>query len=395
MRADTMHDSKVSGVVTWLTETGRLIADPLELVAAFSEQLNRNALQISRFRIGFRTIHPQIAVWAYWWSNTDGKAEIWIGHHGIESTDEYQNSPIQKVLDSGTWYQRKLTDLDPDNDHRLLHEQARQGGTDYLAIPTQFSDGTLNISNFTSSAPGGFDAADVNALVEITKAISPIIEIHATRQIATTLLNTYVGPRTGVRIMKGAIKRGDGETIQAALWFSDLRDFTPLTETLPPDALLAMLNCYFENIASSVVECGGEILRFIGDAMLIVFPMENGLTEQQVCQSALTAARQAFEHIGTINKERAALDQPPIKFGVGLHFGDVIYGNVGSADRLDFTVMGPAVNRTARLESLTKKLGHSLLLSAEMATLANVATIDLGHHEMKGVTQPQPIFALA
>lgn len=291
-----MHNDNIAQVKDWLTETGRLIADPLEFVAAFSRQLNEQGLSVSRLRIGFRTIHPQIAVWAYMWNSADGAAEIWIGHHGIEATSEYQNSPIQKVLDSGTWYQRKLTDLS-DSDHRLLHTQASLGGTDYLAIPTEFSDGSLNISNFTSSAENGFTADDIDALVELIKSVSPIIEIHATRQVATTLLNTYVGPRTGERILNGAIKRGDGETLQAALWFSDLRDFTPLTETLTPKELLAMLNCYFETIAESVVACGGEILRFIGDAMLIVFPVENGLTEKQVCQSALSAAQDAFAKI--------------------------------------------------------------------------------------------------
>jgi len=390
-----MNKIRIDAVKNWLLDVGRLIADPLDFVAAFSEQLNEQGLAIARFRIGFRTIHPQIAVWAYAWNRDDNATVIWIGHHGIESTPEYKNSPIEKVLSTGQLFQRKLTHLHADTDHRLLHEQARLGGTDYLAIPTQFSDGTLNISNFTSSAAHGFTPQDVGALVDLTKAVSPIIEFHATRQVATTLLNTYVGPRTGARIMKGAIKRGDGETIQAALWFSDLRDFTPLTESLPADELLAMLNRYFETIATCVVACGGEILRFIGDAMLIVFPMEHGLSEQQVCQSAITAAIRSFKEIDLINQQRAASDQPQIRFGVGLHFGDVIYGNVGSANRLDFTVMGPAVNRTARLESLTKSLDRPLLLSAEMAANTDIATIDLGHHIMKGVTQPQPVFALA
>ncbi len=389
-----MKQDAVGNIQHWLTETGRLIGDPLAFVAAFSDTFNAQGLNIIRFRIGFRTIHPQISVWAYAWSRSEGNAVIWIGHHGIESTGEYHNSPIQKVLETGTWYRRQLTDLDNTRDHRLLHEQASLGGTDYVAIPTHFSDGALNIANFTCDAPGGFNDDEIDALVEITKTISPIIEVHATRQVATTLLNTYVGPRTGERIMRGAIKRGDGETIQAAMWFSDLRDFTPLTESLAPDALLAMLNSYFETIADCVVACGGEILRFIGDAMLIVFPQEHGLTRQQVCQSAVNAAKNAFEQIDTINQQRTDDALPPIKFGVGLHFGEVIYGNVGSTDRLDFTVMGPAVNRTARLESLTKSLNHPLLLSAEVAQLSGVDTIDLGRHDMKGVAQPQPVFAL-
>ncbi len=383
-----------NSIIEWTLEQGRLIADPLQFIEGLCAELEKVNVPLMRLRIGFRTIHPQISVWAYHWTHDTGKAVIWIGHHGIEATSEYYNSPIEVVLNTGSYYHRSLKNLEPETDHALLHEQAQEGGTDYLAIPTSFTDGSLNISNFTTKREEGFSEHDVQQFHRILSAVSPIIEIHATRQVAVTVLNTYVGPRTGERVLNGAIKRGDGEMIKAALWFSDLRDFTPLTETLPPADLLSMLNSYFEALTECVVSKHGEVLRFIGDAILIVFPVEDGRSRKAVCDNALEAAREAFQKITEINELRLQQDKPLIRFGVGLHFGDVIYGNVGSQDRLDFTVMGPAVNRTARLESLTKEVNISLLLSKEMVDLTGATTTSLGLHKMKGVEEPQMLYAL-
>ena len=199
-----------------------------------------------------------------------------------------------------------------------------------------------------SDAEQGFSDGDIAKFTALARHLAPVLETISNRRIAVTLLDTYLGPRSGRRVLEGKIRRGDGEAIEAAMWFSDLRDFTPLTESLPISDLLQMLNHYFETVSAAVMSRGGEILRFIGDAMLIVFPVDERRTRRQACQAALHAAEDAFASLAPVNLMRRRGGQPEIRFGVGLHVGQVIYGNVGAPERLDFTVMGVAVNRTAR-----------------------------------------------
>jgi adenylate cyclase len=207
-------------------------------------------------------------------------------------------------------------------------------------------------------------------------------------------MNTYVGRRSGEKVLSGMIKRGDADIINAALWFSDLRNFTHLTETLTAEQVLKLLNEYFELVAAAVTARGGEILRFIGDAMLIVFPIDDNMCEQTACNAAIDAAIDAQSTLLSLNHRRRRHGEPQIEFGVGLNIGEVIYGNVGSPDRLDFTVMGPAVNRTARLESLTRELGCNILFSQKFAELVDTPSEYLGQHEMKGIAEPQAVYAL-
>ena len=249
------------------------------------------------------------------------------------------------------------------------------------------------ISIFTRSL-GGFSAGDISKFEFLAMFLSPVINVIAIRRMAKTLLDTYIGHRAGGKVLDGLIKRGDGETIDAVIWYCDLRDFTLLTETLEPDELLSMLNTYFEYISAAVSEHGGEVLRFIGDAMLIVFPVDSNVNISHTCKLALDAAIDILRDLKSFNQQRLQQGYPEIRFGIGLHIGQVIYGNVGAPDRLDFTVMGAAVNRTARLEELTKKVGVPLLLSAEFAQNTEVSVRYMGEFEMRGVTQKQEVFAL-
>ena len=276
-----------------------------------------------------------------------------------------------------------------------MFELASKGATDYLALPLTFSDGSISNLVVVSDARDGFCDSDISKFTELVSYIAPIFEVLATRMLARTLLDTYVGPRTGRRVISGQIKRGDGEIIHAAIWLSDLRDFTPLTETLEPEELLALLNSYFEAVAAAVTARGGEILSFIGDAVLVVFPVTTSVSPNDACSAAVDAVTDAVDGLAATNMRRTRSNLPTIDFGVGLHLGKVIYGNVGAPDRLDFTVMGPAVNRTARLESLTKQLGSPLLMSGEVARSISQKTVSLGFHDLKGVAEQQEVFALA
>jgi adenylate cyclase len=382
----------VSPVIDWLLREGRLSADPRELVDTLAAHLLGAGVPLWRLRLGFFTIHPQVAAWAYVWMR-DRQTHVEEFAHGVQKSGAYISSPAQRMIDGGAPVRYRLDRLAL-TDHCLLHELAADGGTDYALFPLRFSDGSRNVFALATDDPSGFSAHDLANFETLSHALSPVLEVAATRRIAATLLDTYVGRRTGRRVLQGQIQRGASETVHAALWYSDLRDFTPLTETLPTAQLLAMLNEFFENVAAAVSARGGEILRFVGDAMLIVFPADAERDLEPACRAAVEAALDAFARFAAINARRRGLGEPEIRFGVGLTAGEVAYGNVGAPDRLDFTVIGPAVNRAARLESLTKELGAPLLMTAPFARCLDRPVRSLGFHPLKGLAEPVEVYAL-
>ncbi len=393
--SSTALDWDKNAIISWLFRDGRLNANPRSFVERFGRQLIEQGAPVWRIRLGCRTIHPLIASWSVVWSHDMAKAMERVATHGFTDRAAYIGSPMAHVTKTGTPFRRRLTDLDEERDHRLMFELAAKGATDYLALPLIFSDGSTSNLVVVSDAEDGFTESDVSKFLELGPFIAPVFEVFATRMLARTLLDTYVGRRTGQRVLSGQIKRGDGEIIHAAIWISDLRDFTPLTETLEPKDLLELLNSYFEAVAAAVTARGGEILSFIGDAILVVFPVTASVSRNDACSAAVDAVTDALAGLAATNMRRTRSNLPTIDFGVGLHLGEVIYGNVGAPDRLDFTVMGPAVNRTARLESLTKQLGNPLLMSGEVAGSISQETVSLGFHDLKGIAQQQEVYALA
>jgi len=376
----------------WLVREGRRIGDAAKLLDGLVEKLLTVGAPVDRVRFTYRTINPQLFGHTVMWVRGQGTKATTVGHY-IEQSDDYIGSPIQTVQKSGVTVRRVLNDLTA-ADHSVFHSMKDAGVADYLAIPMIFSDGQINVMTIGTYREGGFSETDILKLEALVEHMASIVETMAMRSVTRSLLNTYLGRRTGDRVLSGKVKRGDGEMLDAVVWFSDLRDFTPLTETLPPKEMLAMLNMYFETVDNAVSSHGGEILRFIGDAMLIVFPTNEFKSVANACRAAIFASIDAFNSMATVNLMRRRHKEPEIRFGVGLHVGEVVYGNVGGRDRLDFTVMGPAVNRTARLEGLTKTLGHSLLISKDLVDQADISVVDLGLHAMKGVAEPQPVFAL-
>jgi adenylate cyclase len=286
----------------------------------------------------------------------------------------------------------RLDRLDADLAHPFLLYLAARGGTDYVAMPIGFSTGEKNILFIATDCTEGFSELDIAKFRVLAELLALPVEIFVAHRTALALLETYVGPRAGRRVLHGLIRRGDGESIDAAIWFSDLRDFTLLTESLPWKRLLEMLNAYFEFIEAAITAQGGEILHFIGDAILIVFPISAKGDRGKACKAALEAARDALNGIATVNMRRSRSGEPEIRFGVGLHVGEVVYGNMGTPERLNFTVMGAAVNRASRLQSLTKTLGRRVLTSVDFAACIDEPVESLGFHLMKGIEEPQEIF---
>lgn len=291
-------------------------------------------------------------------------------------------------------FRRRLVDLDEDNDHRLLHELRAEGLTDYLALSMIFSNAAVNMVSASTAHLGGFVDGDIERFEALSKLLAPLLEIIHASRTALGLLNAFIGPRIAERILNGQVKRGDGERIDAAFWYSDLRHFTDLSESLPAPQLLELLNGYFEHCAAAAAARGGEILQFIGDAILIVFEIRRPEDEPRVCEAALDAAIDAFSAIAVVNHRRQRARLPEIEFGLGLHMGTVTRANVGAPDRLAFNVVGPAVNRTACIQSLCKETGTPLLLSAEFAAQIPRPMRALGEFDMRGVAGKQVIFTL-
>ena len=382
-------------VIDWIFAAGRRIESTNKFVHQLAHQMNDHGASIDRMMLSLLTLNPQlVGTSETWLKSTDTTTPI-NASHGVRDTERYIGSPLAAIYETHKRVRQRLDNL-PDDAHCACTELAEDGFTDYVALPVLFGEvaqpGAAII--ISTKRKGGFSDHDIESFRRIRDYLAPVLEVHALRHISRSLMNTYVGKRTSEKVLAGMIKRGDADVINAALWFSDLRNFTHLTETLPAEQILGMLNEYFEFVSAAVSARGGEILRFIGDAMLIVFPIDGKTSNQTACNAAIDAAIDAQSTIENLNHRRLRHGQPAIEFGVGLNIGEVIYGNVGAPNRLDFTVMGPAVNRTARLESLTKKLGCNILFSEKFAELVETPSEFLGQHEMKGIAEPQAVYAL-
>lgn len=378
----------------WLLENGQRYSSIVELLDSFAAELLVHKLPIARIRLTTRTLHPELIGQAYTWTQRAASKEMRAAHSTL-SSEAYLGSPIQTLIETQQEVHQALHKADLSGLHIIFSELHQEGYGDYFGVPLFFSDSRPGACVFCSPATVLYSDHELAKLRVVARMLSPYAELFSTHQIAAGLLDTYLGHRTGQKVLNGMVKRGDAEIIRAALWFSDLRNFTQHSEHLTPHDLLAMLNSYFEFVAAAVSARGGEILRFIGDAMLIVFPIELHGDDASACTAALDAALDAFASLATLNHRRHRKQQAQIQFGVGLHIGDVIYGNVGAPNRLDFTVMGTSVNRTARLESLTKTIGRQLLMSARFANLIRYDTKLLGEYPMKGVVGLQPVYGLS
>jgi adenylate cyclase len=302
-------------------------------------------------------------------------------------------SPIAIAYQGGGPVRCDLTAQPRDGEFAILGELRRDGFTDYVVYAVPFADGTHKALSLATKRRDGFHGHETALFEAMIPAVGFNLEVQALRRTARTLLDTYIGRQSGGRVLDGQIQRGVGETIRAVIWLCDLRGFTGLSETLPRDALIDLLNSYFGPMGDAVSEQGGEILKFIGDAMLAIFPVTDD--PAATCGAALTAASRAQAALMEENRRRDAEGLARIDYGLALHVGDVMYGNIGSHTRLDFTVIGPAVNLTARIESMCRELGQPLLLSSDFVSAAGIAARSLGTFALKGVGREQQIFVRA
>ena len=246
----------------------------------------------------------------------------------------------------------------------FFDDMREEGVTDYVALPLRFIDGSIHASSWTTRQPGGFTDAELDGIREIVRPLARLVEVIGLRRIATTLLDTYVGSRAGERIIAGQIRRGHTETMQAAIWLSDLRGFTPLSDRLPPEVMVEVLNAYFDCQVGPIRDHGGEVLKFMGDGLLAVFPIPDENDGAEVCRRVLDAARQSCAGVDAMRYVGGNHVIDRFRFGLALHVGPVLYGNIGGGNRLDFTCIGPAVNLAARIEKIAGRLNRTVVASA-------------------------------
>ncbi len=380
-------------VIDWMLREGRRHTRMREFGDEMCRRIVAAGIPLWRAFCGVRTLHPLIAATGYVWYRDEPGASRLIATYETQTKDFYRNSPPIAVQESGEPMRRRLEDPDCPLDYPILEEFKGKGCTDYLALPMPFSNGQINSITWSTDRPGGFSDADVAGLGDIAEMLAVIVELQSSRRISRILLDTYVGHRAGSHVLSGEITRGSGETIEAVVWLSDLRGFTALTDSLAQDALIDLLDDYMEIVCGAVTQAGGEVLKFIGDAVLAIFELDGERDAAFACAAALDAAGAARVATAAKNGERRADGKPAFRYGVALHLGTVMYGNIGAPDRLDFTVIGPAVNHAARLEALGAELGRPLVASASFAAHASDTLERLGAYELKGVSEPQEVFA--
>jgi adenylate cyclase len=390
-----MAQWSITPVLDWLMHKGRHLPSPERLVAELCPQVRAAGMPIERVGFFFWTLHPQYSGNALFWHGD--RVERLRGDPNLRQQPVYLNSPVARIVEGERVIRRRLEQPGCPLDFPVLVEVKAEGITDWVIVEVVFGSGQRNAVSLATRRPGGFSDHDIAETQKLLHPFALLMENFTNRELAQTLLETYLGRKTGTRVLQGQIRRGDGESIDAVIWFSDLRESTPLARRLGEERFLELLNDYFEATAGAVLEHGGEVLRFIGDASLAVFPIapEADLAARRgTCVTAIEAARAARVRTAAANARRSAAGAEPFRCGIGLHLGRVLYGNIGTPERLEFSVIGAAANETARIEALCKRTGHDVVVSRAVAQALDAHWPELGTFELPGVAQPVEVLAL-
>ena len=375
----------------WLAREARFLDTNLELFERFCMKLLELGVLLDRSWLHIRALHPQYAGMARLWTRETGIEERYLDH-GFEETSTYLTSPVRFTVEgreTGRW----RLDAGAALPFPLLDELRTAGYVDYAIAPLLYSDGTANALSWATRAAGGFDDDDLQLFHDLLPDFAAIAEIKSLRRFAANMLRTYVGREPGELILKGQIRRGDVRTITAALMLVDLRDFTLMSDTLAPNAVIETLNRYFDCVMLPVNRHRGEVMEIMGDGVLAIFneSVEGG--PGAACRQAFEAAKEAIDALACWNQSRPD-GAPHLVAGFALHYGTVSYGNIGSGDRLDFTVIGRDVNLTSRIERLCRELGQQLIMSGEFVARLQEPMFEIGHFALRGVPQMQLLFGL-
>lgn len=380
-----------SDIVTWVLTEGHRAASIAELLDKTCWRLVGEGVPLWRALLSIGTLHPQFLGFSALWRRDRDMVEELEVSRAATGAPEYLDSPMRPAMECGETVRYRL-DVDEIGRYPLLLELKAEGATDYLACPLTLFGDRHHVVTFATDHAGGFSDSDRATIDRVLPALAVVAEGKAMRRLTANVLGTYLGLTIGRHILNGEIERRRGEDIRAALLATDLRGFTALSDQLPAEALIELLDDYFDAVTSPIHAHGGEVLKFVGDGALAIFPIE--ASDKAAARSALAAAQEALGRLDALNVDRRAAKLPLIRIGIGLHVGTVFYGNVGAVDRLDFTAIGPAVNLACRLESLTKRLDRPLLVSQEFAALIGHPLESLGFHPVRGFSEPEEVFAL-
>jgi adenylate cyclase len=389
---DPVAAGSVDDVVHWLTNDTRDERFIDNIFAQLCIRLQQAGLPLTRATLHILIQHPQWLGARMLWADGMRDAEMSRVDHDVRERSEYIGSPGNEIHDGVTEVRENL-ERDPalGRQHAVYDEMRAKGLTDYVAWPLYHTLGKRHFVTFATDRPGGFDDAHLASLKKVLPVLALVSEIRVKNRLARTLLETYVGSHAGELILAGATRRGTGTTVSAAIMICDLRDFTKISDNWPRDDVIDLLNNYFDAMSEPVAKHGGEILKFIGDGMLAIFP----LSEPQACANLMHAVSEARQAMAALNERNRETGRAPLNYGIGIHIGDVMYGNIGSRARLDFTVIGPAVNMASRLEALTKQLGRTVLLSRAFADFVkdDFELERVGEHPVRGFNDPIELFA--
>jgi adenylate cyclase len=388
-----MRAAELKTLADWLIDGARSEPNPAKMMAEACERLLAAGLPLWRVGIFVRTLHPDIFGRRFIWK-PGAEVEIGTVDFSFQDSPEFSNSPLAIVFREGIEVRLRADDA-ASKRFPIVEDLRAEGVTDYLALPLKFISGEVQASSWTTRQPGGFTDDQIDWLRQLVVPLARVIEIISLQRTAALLLDTYVGNRAGERILAGQIRRGHTETMHAAIWLSDLRGFTALSDRLPPETVVDVLNQYFDCQVHAIRAHGGEVLKFMGDGLLAVFPIASDDGDAgQVCNGVLDAARESRGNVEAMQYPRGEIIER-FRFGMALHVGRILYGNIGGGNRLDFTCIGPAVNLAARLEKIAGRLSRTVVASAGFAELCSSGWTDLGEFPIAGFSRVQRVYGLA
>ncbi len=375
----------------WLISEGRLLGDEVEIVRGYCEGLVRLGVPLARARIAQNYSNPLLSAWGIIW--TPEETQRYVVPTTVLSTSAWHGSPFEFVVTQRRPLRKRLISLDLETEHPVYTELADTGATDFLAIPLEHGNGSVQGTSFTTDADSGFSDEHIRYIEDSRYALAAALEPIAMRNSQKSLLQTYLGHGPAEEIGQGHIKRGEHRTVSAAILFADLRGFTEKAEAWPETQLLDMMGDYFEMVVSPIQQMGGDVLKFMGDGILAVFNVED--SAKKSCKSAVEAAKMSLANLQDYNEAGIRKDREPIEFVIGIDFGHVTFGNIGSPDRLDFTVVGQAVNVASRVQGLCKELDEKILMTANVARHTGDAAQSVGFRSIRGLPQVIEVFTTA
>ena len=403
MARDAINDELGSRIREWIVRTVLTGTGDISILAGVCEQLNAAGVSIVRAAIGADLLDPTYdGAGAFWHRGRGVTYEDFARTPGTEVSSDWLQSTFYRLIESGEpRLRRRLDSTYRRGEFPLLDSFQDQGITDYVAFIQRIDDslqfGAFQgmVSSWSTDARNGFSDHEL----EMLEAIMPTLTLAATlrriNRTARTMITTYLGHDAALRVLQGNIVRGRADPIRAVIWFSDLVGFTRISDSVGAQGVLALLNDYAEVQVEGIEANGGHVLKFIGDGLLAIFPDNQ---EKPACVLALDAAAEQRRRIAELNERRTASELPVTDAHIALHVGEILYGNVGSPRRLDFTVLGPAVNETARIEALCRSLEQPVIVSSAFAQAAGddarARLVSLGRYAMKGVARPQELFTL-